>query len=634
MQISPESILVASCRTPRNLRLSGLVALCFLALFSASTLLAKTASLTLKSPSGVLTLHFALDASGAATYSVDRGAEQVLLPSRLGFEPDWANGFTIASSTRTEHHGSWKPLYGERDTMPDNYNELTVKLAQANGHGITIQLRAYDSGVAVRYGAAEAMQVTKELTDFHWPANSSAYEEHGTEGIYHLNPVSKIATGCQTPLTVTLADGTYGAILEAANVDFPQMTVGSEPGVENTVIAELGGPGTLPAGGFTPWRLVMFAKTPGKLLEHDYLELDLNAPQALTDVAWIKPGTAMREVTLSTEGAHKVIDFAAAHHIQYMGFDAGWYGSQDYATGDATHERTTDQMGRPAPPLSIQDAVRYGKEHDVGVWVYIDHRQAEKQRDILFPLYEKWGLAGVKIGFVNVGTQQDTSWITETVRKAAEYHLMLDIHDSYRTTGYTRTYPNLLTVEGIRGNEHFPTPEHDATVPFTRYLAGSADYTICYYTPRLKNTHGHQLGMSIISYSPLQWIFWYDRPASYNGEPEMSWFEHLPTVWDETRVPLGEIGKYVVEARRSGQDWFVGAVGDSKGNNLHLPMKFLKAGVTYDATIYSDDPAVPTATHIAVTHRKVNSRQTLDLALLPSGGEAVYLTPGAGKTDK
>lgn len=128
----------------------------------------------------------------------------MLLASRLGFEPDWASGFTIASSTRTEHRGSWKPLYGERDTMPDNYNELTVKLAQANGHRLTVQLRAYDGGVAVRYGADEAMQVTKELTDFHWPANSSAYEEHGTEGIYHLNPVSKIATGCQRPRMLTI----------------------------------------------------------------------------------------------------------------------------------------------------------------------------------------------------------------------------------------------------------------------------------------------------------------------------------------------------------------------------------------------------------------------------------------------
>jgi alpha-glucosidase len=607
-----------------------LVALSIFICLSSTALLAKAEPLVLKSPKGVLTLNVILDASGSLSYSVNRGEEPVLLPSRLGFEPDWVRGFTIASSERTHHSEYWKPLYGERDAMPDVYNQLTVKLAQSGGHNLTVEFRAYDEGVALRYGAQEPMEVMKEVTEFHWPANSFGYEEHGTEGEYSRSAISAIARHCQTPLTVTLADGTYAAILEAANVDFPEMTVEAEQGNPDTLIAELGGRGTLPAGGFTPWRLLMFARTPGELLEHNYLELDLNARQAFTDTSWIKPGTAMREVTLSTEGAHNLIDFAAAHHIPYIGFDAGWYGSEDYETGDATHERTADKRGRPVPPLSIQDVVRYGKEHGVGVWVYIDHKQAEKQRDVLFPLYEKWGLAGVKIGFVTVGEQQNTEWITETIRKAAEHHLMLDIHDSYRTTGYTRTYPNLLTVEGIRGNEHFPTPEHNATIPFTRYLAGSADYTICYFDPRLKNTHAHQLAMSVISYSPLQWIFWYDRPSDFHGEPELGWFEHLPTVWDETRVPLGEIGKYAVIARRSGSNWYVGAIGDSTGVSLHLPMNFLKAGSTYDATIYSDDPAVETATHVAIAHRQVTSTSVMDLPLVPSGGEAIYLTPATG----
>ncbi|MGB6743162.1 MAG: glycoside hydrolase family 97 catalytic domain-containing protein [Terracidiphilus sp.] len=615
------------CFVPSRCGPLFLIAICILFCGFSAVQPASAESLVLQSPKGALTLNVALDSQGSLTYSVNRGRESVLLPSRLGFEPDWVSGFRIASSERLHHSEYWKPLYGERDIMPDVYNQLTVKLAQSNGHELTVEFRAYDEGVALRYGAQGPMEAGKELTEFHLPANSFAYEEHGTEGEYSRNSVSKIAPHCQTPLTVALADGSYAAVLEAANVDFPQMTVSSEEGRDDTLIAELGGPGALPAGGFTPWRLIMFAKTPGELLEHDYLELDLNSRQALTDTSWIKPGTAMREVTLSTAGAHKLIDFAAAHHIRYIGFDAGWYGSEDYTVGDATHERTEDRSGQPAPPLSIQDVARYGKEHGVGVWVYIDHKQAEKQRDILFPLYEKWGLAGVKIGFVTVGTQQNTSWLTETMRKAAQHHLMLDIHDSYRTTGYTRTYPNLLTVEGIRGNEHFPTPEHNATIPFTRFLAGSADYTICYYSPHLKNTHAHQLAMSVIVYSPLQWILWYDRPSDFHGEPEIGWFEHLPTVWDETRVPLGEIGKYAVLARRSDKDWYVGAIGDSQGLTLHLPMQFLKAGVTYDATIYSDDPAVRTATHVAITHRRFTSKSVADLPLAPSGGEALYLTP-------
>jgi alpha-glucosidase len=589
---------------------------------------AQAQQLGLSSPHSVLKLDFTLDASGASTYRVLADGKDLLFPSRVGLSPNLSEGFTLVSSVRTEHRGQWHPLYGERDTMPDNYNQLTVRLKQAGSQELAIEFRAYDEGIALRYGTDRAITVSSDRIEFHLPASSYAYEEHGTEGEYAHNPISAIAHGCQTPLTIELGNGGYAAILEAASVDFPQMTVAAAPPQADTLIAELGGPGQLAAGAFTPWRMVMFAKTPGELLEHNYLQLDLNAPQALSDTSWIKPGLAMRDVTLSNAGARAIIDFAQKHHIAYVGFDDGWYGSIDYDKGDATHERTADRQGNPAPPLSIRETVEYGKQHGVGVWVYIDHKQAEKQRDILFPLYEHWGLAGVKIGFVDVGTQEDTAWLTETIRKAAEHHLMLDIHDSYRTTGYTRTYPNLVTVEGIRGNEHFPTPEHNATLPFTRYLAGSADYTICYYTQRLVNTtHAHQLAMSVVSYSPLQWVFWYDSAADYHGEPEIDWFERLPTVWNETRVPMGEIGKYAVIARRSGSEWYVGVVGDSKGRTLSIQFNFLAAGTSYMASIYTDDTSVQTATHVAILHRRISSTDVLSLTLPPSGGAAIRLIP-------
>lgn len=603
------------------------VVLFALLVFCSPALFASSNDFVLKSPNGSLQVHIAVDHAGKVIYAIHRGTQPVLLASRLGLEPDWVEGSSVTSVATAHHSEVWRPLYGERDAIPDIYNQLTLGLAHRGGRDLILQFRAYDEGIALRYGALEPMTIEKEATEFHLPAGSFAYQEHGgTEGEYSRAPVGKIEPLCQTPLTIELPDGLYAALLEAANVAFPQMTVGSDPDSADTLSAELGSRATLPAGAFTPWRLVMVAATPGALLEHNYLELDLNARQVLKDVAWIKPGTAMREMTLSTAGAYKAIDFAAAHHIQYIGFDDGWYGPEDYATGDATHERTRDKLGRPAP-LNIRAVVRYGRSRGIGVWVYVDHRQAEKQRDTLFTLYEKWGLAGVKIGFVDVGSQQDTEWIAETVRKAAAHRLLLDIHDQYRTTGYTRTYPNLLTVEGIRGNEHFPTPEHDATIPFTRYLAGSADYTICYYTDRLKNTHAHQLAMSVVSYSPLQWIFWYDSPSDYHGEPEIAWFEHLPTVWNETRVPLGEIGKYAVIARRSHSDWYVAAIGNSQSLTLHLALKFLRPGVIYDATLYSDDATIATATHVAIAHRKLTSTDALDLVLAPRGGEAIYMKP-------
>jgi alpha-glucosidase len=262
--------------------------------------------------------------------------------------------------------------------------------------------------------------------------------------------------------------------------------------------------------------------------------------------------------------------------------------------------------------------IAYATQRGIGMTVYVDRKQIRRQRDILFPLYEKWGVKAVKIGFIDVGSQADTEWFSETVRKAAMHHLLLDVHDQYRPTGYTRTYPNLLTVEGIRGNEHFPTAQHDATLPFTRYLAGSADYTIAYFTKRLRNTHAHQLAMTIISYSPLQSVFWYDQPSDYHGEPEMKWFEDVPTTWDDTRVVSGEIGKYAVEARRSGEDWFVGAVNSDAEKQLPLSLSFLKPGKAYSAEIYSDDPSVDTATHIAVHAQPVDSKTLLQMPLTAS----------------
>jgi Glycoside hydrolase 97. len=584
----------------------------------------------LNSPHATLSLSFSIQ-QGIPTYQITRDGRPLILTSRLGFAPTMVDGFTFVSSKESRHRGSWKPLYAERDVIPDNYNELTVKLSKEPGRLLLLQFRAYDEGVALRYGTPRELSTDKELTEFHMPARSFAYEEHGgTEGEYHRAGVSEIGPQSQAPLTIALQDGSYAAILEAANVNFPLMTLASESGKADTLVAELGGQGTLAAGAFTPWRLIMAASTPGQLLEHNYIELDLNAKRALRDAGWIKPGTSMREVTLSDEGAHKTIDFAAAHHIPYILFDSGWYGTEDYTKGNATHERTFDARGNPSAPLHIQDVVQYARAHHVGVFLYIDRRQAMKQRDVVFPLYEKWGIAGVKIGFVEVGTQENTGWITDTVRAAAAHHLMLDIHDQYRTTGYTRTYPNLLTVEGIRGNEHFPSAEHDTTLPFTRYLAGSADYTICYFDKRLQNTHAHQLAMAVISYSPLQSIFWYDKPSAYHGEPEIRWFEGLPTVWDETRVPLGKIGEYVVEARRSGKAWYVAAISDSQGNTLRLPMKFLVPGVKYEATVYTDDPHVNSATHIAIGHRMVTSADVLQLKLAPRGGEAIYLSPAVG----
>jgi alpha-glucosidase len=307
--------------------------------------------------------------------------------------------------------------------------------------------------------------------------------------------------------------------------------------------------------------------------------------------------------------------------LQYVHLDARWYGSEDEDKGDATRG--------DSPNLDVEEVLRYAREKGVRLTLYVDRKQIKKQRDILFPLYEKWGVAGVKLGFVSVGPQEETAWITETIQKAAQHHLMLNIHDGYRSTGIERTYPNLMTVEGIRGNEAMPTAEHNCTLPFTRYVIGPGDYTVCYYNERIKTTHAHQLAMAVVSYSPLQWIFWYDSPRMYQGEPEVEFFRHVPTIWDDTRVIHGKIGEYATIARQNGDDWFVGTINNSEPRKLSLPLTFLTPGRIYTAHLYSDNPTVKTRTHVAVETREVTSQTTLDVTLQKAGGQAIWIEPAS-----
>ena len=285
----------------------------------------------------------------------------------------------------------------------------------------------------------------------------------------------------------------------------------------------------------TPWKVIMTAEKPGELLEHNDIIQNLNPPCEIADAAeWVRPGTIMRETTISTEGAIATIDFCAEHNIPYMLFDWLWYLPCTSHDGDAT--KVVDKLDMPR-------VVAYGKEKGVGIWVYVNQHALMKQARELFPILREWGIVGVKSGFVQYASHRWATWLHDLVRLAAENHLMMNIHDEYRPSGFSRTYPNLLTQEGICGNEEFPDATHNVTLPFTRMINGAADYTICYFDKRLKTTHAHQLAASLVFYSPLQTIFWYDKPSFYHGEPEVEWFENLQTVFDDTKVLDGTPGK-------------------------------------------------------------------------------------------
>ena len=204
---------------------------------------------------------------------------------------------------------------------------------------------------------------------------------------------------------------------------------------------------------------------------------------------------------------------------------------------------------------------------------------------------------------------------------------MVNVHDEWRPTGEQRTWPNLMTAEGIRGNEEMPDATHNTVLPFTRFIAGPADYTICYYDNRIKTTHAHQLALAAVYYSPLQTLFWYDNPDLSNGEPELEFWDHIPVIWDETRVLQGAPGDYVVVARRKGAQWFVGGIGNNATRDIHLSFDFLTRERPFTAKIYTDDSTVNTRTKVKVEQRKVNASTAMDFKLSASGGFAVWIYP-------
>lgn len=617
----------------------------FLFAFLLSFLSAVSASAAdLKSPSGNLVVLVDVKDSGnehaCPFYRVTYQGRTILADSRLGLELDpdaLATHLEISSVTRSTHDTTWKPLCGEREVVRDRYNAIEIDLKQKSGGNRLFRLtfRAYDEGIAFCYTLpaqpnVQNFTIAAERTQFAFTADHPAWAVYRAQASYAGGPValSQIKPGAERPLTIQLGDHLFAALTEARCVDYARMKLRRAEGLphalEPFLDAERGQATKIVANTpFTsPWRVIMVADSAGKLLENNDLILNLNEPCALTDTSWIKPGKAIRDTTLSTAGAKACIDFCDQRGLQYVLFDAGWYGPEANDNSDASAVAPNR-----AASLNLDEVIRYGQDKSIGIILYVNRRALEKQIDEIFPLYEKWGVKGVKFGFVNVGSQKWTAWVHEAIRKAAAHHLMVDIHDEFRDTGYRRTYPNLMTVEGIGGNEEFPAPAHNAALPFTRFLTGPADYTYCWYIPKLKVTHAHQLALSTLFFSPWQVLYWYDKPSQYRGEPELDYWKQLPTCWDETRVLRDQIGQCASIARRRGSIWFIGTINPA-GGEVQLPLSFLQSGKKYTATVYSDrEPDDPASKAVKTETLAVNSLTILKPLISTNGGQAIRIAP-------
>jgi alpha-glucosidase len=643
------------------------------------------------SPQAVLTVCVGADARGPY-YEVYRGARAVIAHARLGLVLDGfgnAPASRVTDVRRASVDQVWEQPWGEQRLVRDRHNELRVTLSGSDAsvtEPYELAVRAFDDGIGFRYefgriAADRDVSVTDELTEFRlagdfdawwYPARARERDEY----LYHRAPLFEIDLA-ETPLTLQ-SPGLYLAIHEAALVDYASMNL--KRTAERTLKADLmpwsDGVRVRKRGPFvTPWRTVLVGETPMALAD-SRVELNLNEPNRIFDTSWIHIGKYVGiwwEMHLgrstwgggATHGANdanvkRYVDFAAKHGfggVLVEGWNKGW-------DGDWIANGKNFDFVESYPDFDLPMLAAYAKARGVRL---IGHNETagalenyERQLEPAMAQYEKNGVAVVKTGYVRPNgsierTLEDGTigheWFAGQYRVrhelkvaavAAQHHISIDAHEPVKDTGLRRTWPNMLSREGARGQEFNawgrPTnpPEHVTILPFTRLLAGPMDFTPGIFditlgksdvNERVQSTLATQLAEYVVIYSPVHMAA--DLPENYEKRPDAFQFiKDVPTDWETSRTLQGEIGDYAVVARqqRGAADWYLGAITDENARALAIALDFLAPGRRYEAQIYRDAPDAdylrnPTA--LVIEKRRVTSKDRLEARLAPGGGLAV-----------
>ncbi|MHC4912790.1 MAG: glycoside hydrolase family 97 protein, partial [Planctomycetota bacterium] len=589
-------------------------------------------------------------------------------PLSLKFEDGTLPGKspTVRSHRRGTINERWKPVYGQRSEIADKCNELQVALHESASGARRLQLvvRAYNDGVAFRYYLPKQPEpdkfvLTKEDSQFRfakdhtvWAADYKKFVSHQEEEfkkvkLSSIKPESIIGV----PLLVQVDDSLYAAITEANLTDWAGMYLcgaksggGKGVGLTTKLSPRPDGKGLVKGTRphYSPWRVIMIGRRPGDLIESEII-LNLNEPCAIKDTSWIRPGKMAwdhwwsGDVKMDTATLKEYIQLAADMGFRYQLVDWKWYGDKPLENPDL--DITTVE-----PEVDMPELLKFAKERNVKLILWLHWTHTDKQYEEAFRLYEKWGVAGVKIDFMQRDDQEMVNWYQKIVKKAAEHRLLVNFHGAYKPTGFRRTYPNLITREGVLGNEFNKwsrrvTPEHNCTIPFTRMLAGPMDFTPGGFLNRSRKkfrtnvkptevmgTRCHQLAMFVVYDSPLCCVC--DHPRNYKGQPGLEFLRVVPTVWDDTKVINGEVGEYITMARRSGEKWLVGAMTNWTGRTVQIGLDFLGEG-TYTAYIFADAPeSKENAEKLIKEERTVTARDSLTAVMASGGGFAAYLTRG------
>lgn len=628
------------------------------------------------SPDGRIKFDIASNDKGLF-YSVTDSDVTVVSPSRLGFilaGNDTVDHFDILKTTSSSHDETWETVWGESREVRDHYNSTVYEMRQKDGDlMVNLEVRVFDDGFGYRYVFPEqdrdSLVILEELTEFTLPAGSKAWgmtaRDPYYEDYYHLQNVADLDT-VRTPLTVE-APGRFLAIHEANLTDYPKMDIVGVDSVKvkARLVTLSDGVAAYVALPFsTPWRTMIVGDKPGDLVT-SYMMLNLNEPCAIADPSFCKPmkyvgvwwemhlgnGTwyAGPKHGANTRRVKEYIDFAAANGIGGVlaeGWNIGWEG---HWPANQHFDFT-----KPYPDFDIKEITDYAAEkgvelvghHETAAWT----TNYENQLDTAYKYYANHGVNNVKTGYVNVlmdgkedhSSQYGVRHYRKVIETAAKYGTNIDNHEPVMPTGLQRTYPNLMTQEGVRGQEHNAwdqdggnPPEHPVVMPFTRGLAGPMDYTFgtfnfenpVYPFARVRNTLAKELALYVIIYSPMQMAS--DTPENYSAQPAAFQFiKDVPVDWEKTLVPDAVIGDYVVTVRqdRNSSDWYLGAATDESARDLEVKLDFLDPDAEYTAQIYADAPDAdwesnPTA--YTVSEKTVRSTDVLPLHLATSGGTAI-----------
>ena len=636
---------------------------------------------------------------GALLYSVDRDGRAVFLPSRLGIAfqgaPPLRDSLRMVETARDSADETWTQPWGEVARVRDHHNELRVSVAEVGqpGRRFAVVFRVFNDGVGFRYEvpaqpALADFAITDELTEFTladdaraWWIPSNRPRLDRSEMLFSSSPVS-VTDSIQTPVTMETRDGsTFIVIHEASLVDYARMFLAGSRMQSTTLRAALApmADGIKVRGHtpfVTPWRTIQLADRATDLAP-SVLGLNLNPPppNVLQSTDWIKPmkyvgiwwGMHINTMTWSsgpkhgatTANAKRYIDFAAANGlggILVEGWNVGW-------DGDWIQNRNAFSFTQAYPDYDLREVAAYAKQKGVRLIVHNETsggiQNYERQMDSAFALYHSLGVDAVKTGYVTDLTSEGHSHYSQfmvqhyarVIETAAKYHITLDVHEPMHDTGERRTYPNMMSREGARGQEYNAwsseggnPPEHETILFFTRMLDGPMDFTPGIFDilrehtgprrqpweSRVRTTLAKQLALYVVLYSPLQMAA--DLPENYERQPAFQFIRDVAVDWDTTRVLAGRIGDYVIVARRerNGPTWYLGAITDEEGRTFDIPLSFLTRGRKYDAEIYADGPKANWLTNplpVTISKRPVDATTRLHIVLAPGGGQAIRIRP-------